>query len=561
MRILGVHDGHGSSASLVTNGRLRRVLQEERFSRVKNQGGLPVLAIREILDLEGIGLSDIDLVAFATQRFRNPRMHDSGLVHATFLDLFRGTHYSQQSSEMAADDLVALQDTRSSWFKAGGYSGAVTFVDHHLCHALVALHGTGASRSPCLVMTCDGQGDGLSATVSAYEGGTLTLLDSVHRDDSVAQIYSYITFLLGFLPLEHEYKLMGLAPYGASSQSAMQVSRLLAEMFLFEQARPFSWRRAELVPKSELMPAYLVELLRYRRFDDIAAGLQMFFEEFIVQWVQRSAKAAGMTRVAVGGGAFMNVKLNGRLATLPELTSVDVFPSCGDESNSIGAAYAHSDRIVANKFDIRTGRVFGNEAIEKLLGGIADLRIKRVTNIASECASLLSSGEIVARFDGGSEFGARALGNRSILADPRRGDLIEVLNRAIKNRDFWMPFAATIMEPYADGIIHRRENKRSAHMMYTFSVRDSARKSVYAALHPRDFTCRAQLLERPDNERYYELLEQFLIRTGVPALLNTSFNLHGEPIVETPSDAIRVFMKSGLRHLVLGDLMIEKMVS
>lgn len=284
----------------------------------------------------------------------------------------------------------------------------------------------------------------------------------------------------------------------------------------------------------------------------------------MTEWVLNVTKALGTDSLAVAGGAFMNVKLNQRLSQHPLIADFYVVPSCGDESNSLGAAWALSSKIGVSPQgglrDIYCGRRYAPDAYERALEALtdADVTIARPEDIEAAVAEQLAAGNIVARFAAGAEFGARALGNRSILSRPDSIENLQEINSAIKSRDFWMPFAPSVLDIGVNQLLATKATPRSPHMMISFDTTAEGAKSLAAAIHPKDKTARAQILRRDDNETYYRLVERFHALTGIPAVLNTSFNIHGEPIVETPEDAVSVFVRSGLRTLALGPYLLTK---
>ncbi|WP_321852895.1 carbamoyltransferase C-terminal domain-containing protein, partial [Burkholderia cenocepacia] len=272
----------------------------------------------------------------------------------------------------------------------------------------------------------------------------------------------------------------------------------------------------------------------------------------------------GTDSLAVAGGAFMNVKLNQHLSQHPSIADFYVIPSCGDESNSLGAAWALSSKLDVSPEgglrDIYCGRRYGSDSYERALDAVkgADVTVDRPKDIEDAVAEQLAAGRIVARFAAGAEFGARALGNRSILSRPDSIGNLQEINSAIKSRDFWMPFAPSVLDIGVDQLLATKAIPHSPHMMISFDTTTEGAKLLAAAIHPKDKTARAQILRRDDNETYYRLVARFHALTGIPAVLNTSFNIHGEPIVETPEDAVSVFVRSGLRTLALGPYLLTK---
>jgi carbamoyltransferase len=413
------------------------------------------------------------------------------------------------------------------------------------------------------VLTCDGSGDRLSATVSLGEDGKLTRLAQVSEHDSIGRVYALVTRWLGMCPLEHEYKVMGLAPYGANSREAAEVSRSLETLFEFTADR-LGWRRRRGVPSLYAAYEFLGGLLAGQRFDRVAAGAQRFLETMLTRWVAGAVRETGISRIACSGGVFMNVKANLAILELPEVDSMFVFPSCGDESNSIGAAcFAAAQRgeSIAPLGAIYYGEpITDGEAEEALTdtAGRARMRFHWIADIEKRVARELAQGRIVARAKGAAEFGARALGNRSILARADSPSAVRTLNRAIKNRDFWMPFAPAVLAERASRYYEKPKPVDSPYMMFAFRTRPERRAALAGAQHPYDFTTRPQEVRAEHNPEFHGLLEEYESITGEAAVLNTSFNLHGEPIVYRARDAVDVFLRSGLEHMALANWWVEK---
>jgi carbamoyltransferase len=435
----------------------------------------------------------------------------------------------------------------------------VSHYDHHLTHAATAYYGL--RRSPdekYLVLTCDGAGDNVSASVRVWGGGKRDEVAITHTGDSLGAVYTWVTYGMGFVPLEHEYKLMGMGPY-ASDRAAAETAKIFAR---YLQLRPDglgfqrgTWRQTHFIHEC------LERDLRGMRFDYICAGLQKFTEDLMCDWVQRAVRHTGVRKVLAAGGVFMNVKANKRISELAEVESFEAFPSCGDETLSIGAYYLEA----AEQFGHETVRPLDHfylgdapgeedtlEAVRK-----SGFRYERPDNMADAVARLLAEGHPVARCAGPMEFGARALGNRSILADPRSQDVVRVINRMVKKRDFWMPFAPVVKQERQHDYIRNPKNLRSPFMMMTFDTRENFRDLI-AAVHNADLTCRAQILSREQNPDMYDILDAFERRTGSGIVLNTSFNLHGYPIVRTASDALGVLRDSGLVYLQVGNYLVSK---
>jgi carbamoyltransferase len=441
----------------------------------------------------------------------------------------------------------------------GVAAGAIFSIDHHRCHAMTAYYGVG-QRPDVLVVTLDGAGDGLCATVAVPdETGMLLRRCAVDEEHSIGILWALLTSLMGMVPNEHEYKMMGLAPY-ASPKAARDVANIFHHGYEMENG---SWRRTNGLPEVMYAYNYWRESLEFKRFDAICGGLQLFTEEFVCNWIQYWLKRTGMKAVRLSGGVFMNVKMNKAIMELPELEEIFVFPSCGDETNCIGAAWAYLEdhgkfRSIQPIGPLYLGLVPSRTEYQRAAAtaSAAQCSVRSPTNLAEEVATLLSRGEIVARFADREEFGARALGNRSILADPSCTEVVRSINRAIKSRDFWMPFACSIMEDGAEAFIDNPKRVSAPYMIMTFDARDVHK--IIAGCHPEDHSVRPQIVAKEWNSDYYQIISAFREKTGVGALLNTSFNLHGEPIVSKPTEAVDVLLRSGLRHLCLGPYLIAK---
>jgi carbamoyltransferase len=323
------------------------------------------------------------------------------------------------------------------------------------------------------------------------------------------------------------------------------------------------WKRAPGVPEMSYAYAYWRDALEYVRFDYVFAGLQQFTEDFVSAWIKYWLQKTSRRKLRLSGGVFMNVKMNKVIGELSEVDDMYIFPSCGDETNAIGAAWAYfEDQGMAEKIEplgpfylgvAPTDPDFDRGADEARKAGY---RVEQPGDLAEDVASLLASGEVVARVDGREEFGARALGNRSILADPSRRDVVPVINKAIKSRDFWMPFACSVLAEAKERYLNNPKNFDAPYMILTFDSLHT--DEIIAGCHPEDRTVRPQIVQRDWNPGYHQILERFSQKTGRGALLNTSFNIHGEPIVSTPSAAVDVLNRSGLKHLILGKYLISK---
>jgi len=568
--VIGIHDGHNAAVALVRNGRVEFALQEERITRVKNQGDAPQHALAGALAwANGDG-------ANARVALNGRYMNYGQWQRETLLgDYRRCSSFASRIKQPFKDTFLdrAYQRRKAAvreqrWGELGVSRERLEAVEHHLAHAAAAYYTCPWPAQPVLVLTCDGSGDRLSATVSVGQRGALTRIAQISEHDSIGRLYALVTRHLGMTPLEHEYKVMGLAPYVASGDKTAAAAEPFRELFEFTR-NPLVWRRRRGVPSMYAAGAFFESRLAGQRFDLIAAGVQRFLEDWLATWVRNAIRETGIRKVACAGGVFMNVKANLRLLEIPALDDLYVFPSCGDESNSIGAALRLAAKMgqppAGPLGPIYYGEPITDAETERALAaaaatgaGGARFRATYANDIERMAAEKLAQGKIVARAKGAAEFGARALGNRSILARADSPAAVRVINEMVKSRDFWMPFAPSVLAERADEYYWKPKPVPSAYMMFAFPSRPEKRAAFAAAQHPYDFTTRPQEVTAEHNPDYYRLLKEYEARTGEGIVLNTSFNLHGEPMVYRARDAVDVFLRSGLEYLALGNWWVEK---
>ena len=590
--VLGVSEAHNCTAALLRNGEIVAVASEERFSRFKNDTGYPRQAVEFVLAFAGITPGELDLVVLT---YDNPYPHfgvgvdsverqaaETGARRMTALR--RSVHASAQlvygmggSNRVVAQGLDFLEKNVYSRLYAplvwprlkriqyrdladelGVPESRIYSADHHLCHALSALHFAPLPEGKTAVLTLDGAGDDCCATVSVAENGTLTRIAQTPNLYSLGILFTLATRALGMKPGEHEYKVMGLAPY-ADEEGVERVLPMFQELLQIDGLQfrgPTSTRAAG---------RRLETALHRQRFDWIAGAAQRHCEDLVSEFAQNALQATEAQNLVAAGGVFMNVKANMLLKDLPGLRHFGVCPSAGDESTAIGAAY-HGYELLSGKQPLPLANLYlgpdlGSDEIDKAIqdfGISANCDVRRPEDVDLETARMLHDGHIVARCQDRMEFGARALGNRSILANPSDPGVVPIINHQIKQRDFWMPFAGTLLDEAQDRYIKNPGRLPSPNMMTAFETLPGAHESLAAAMHPFDKTMRPQILRESDNPNYHRLIKAFEDMTGIGAVLNTSFNLHGEPVVCGAADAVKTFVESGLQNLSIGPYMISK---
>jgi carbamoyltransferase len=573
--VLGVTLSHYSGAALVKDGELVAAVAEERLNREKFSVAFPTLSIRSVLQIAGVRPEQVDLVALGTrcERFDSNRAQ-AGEYRLTTNLVSAASRFVPTSilgSEALRQVYLATMSRVRSWERAnkdkrfwdelGFDPRKIRVYDHHDCHAASAFY-TRPQSGPALVLTCDGNGDGLCATVSVGQDGHFERKIAVNSMHSIAGFYAQVTRFLGMKPWQDEYKVMGVAPY-ADPRKGRDILELFRRMWKVDGLgfRNDSGRACA------AMVSYLNRKVPNRRFDYVSWALQAIFEEIVVAWVRNNVEHFKLGSVSAAGGGFLNIRANSKIVELPEVDQLHVFPAAGDDGISVGAAYmgyremclrkGESVRHVPMK-DAYLGPALP-EDLDEFVQTLdpARFRVEKPENIAERVADLLAQGQVVGRASGRMEFGPRALGNRSLLANPSRLEAIRQLNAMIKQRDFWMPFAPSIMEEHAKDYVINPKGHAAPYMLLSFDTTERSGE-IAAGCHQGDLSCRPQIVSREQNPEYHAILEAFHRKTGIGGVMNTSFNLHGDPIVASAKDAVGVLEKSGLRHLVIGPYLVIK---
>ena len=593
MIILGINEDKNATAALVKDGKVVACASQERFTRVKNDTEYPYHAIEAVLKMADIRASDIDRVVFAGTYFDAATIGIKRTTRFTIADYIREMHehwkkvlLENKSSDfyqslfkdprfMPQEDNYydySFMDTLapSDWDAYGDkvranavsrYLGLpperVTSVDHHKAHAYYAYYASPHNDTQkAVVVTADSWGDDCNATISVVEDGGQ--LKEIYRTAmcNLARMYRWTTLNLGMRPNEHEYKVMGLAAY-ANKYIYEPAYRVYKETLVVD-GLDFKWNK-----KPSDMYFHFKNKFEGMRFDGIAAALQLWLEELLAEWIGNIMCATGAKTLYYSGGLSLNVKANKVISELPGVKTLFVPPSGGDESTSIGSAFVLAKEYGDKLFPLPDVYLGYESSESEVKEAISSFRDKQQYNIIESpdlemLVELLSSGKILGRCVGKMEFGARALGNRSILADPSKYENVRSINDKIKCRDFWMPFAPSILAERADDYLINPKQLQAPYMTIAFNSTPLARQHLRAALHPYDYTVRPQLVTKEINADYYALIKAFEKKTGIAALLNTSFNMHGEPIVCTVAEALDVLQRSGLDGVIFSDFLLLK---
>ena len=430
-------------------------------------------------------------------------------------------------------------------------------IDHEKGHQYYALFASPEKfRKNSLVLTNEGMGDKSNLTVSIVKNNILKEI-FVSKKNRIGTLYKMITLLLGMKMSQHEYKVMGLAPYASEYEVMKAYNSAFKKLFKVKDFGIFVNKKP--------VDFYFTfkEKLKHCRFDGVAGALQKVVEEALVKWVRNCIKKTKINSVVIAGGVAQNIKSAIPISEIKELKNFYINPSSGDSTLSVGGCYYISSLnkdIKLKKLDnIYLGPSYSNKHVLRAINNFliknknfSTSKIKNNKNIVN----YISKGKVLGRFKGRMELGQRALGNRSILADPRKPEIIKLINQKIKMRDFWMPFTPSILSEYKEKYLVNEKKLYCPYMTMAFKTTKLFQKIAPATLHPADQTTRPQILEKSLNPEYHKLIQDFGNSTGVYCLLNTSLNIHGYPMVCSPEDALFTLKNSSLDGLIIEDNLI-----
>ena len=586
MNVLGVSAWyHDSAACLVQDGRITAAAQEERFTRKKHDAAFPARAIRACLAQGGLAVADLDAVAFYDKPFlKLERLLETHLAVAP-----RGLGAFVTAIPGWIDRKLWVPDVVEDEL---GFEGPVLFAEHHESHAASAFFPSPFERAA--VLTLDGVGEWATAAFGAGEGARLRLLGEQRFPHSLGLLYSAFTYQAGFKVNSGEYKLMGLAPYGEPRYARAILDELLdlkddgsfrVDMRCFDYAgglRMTNERFDALFGGPPRRP----EAPLTRREMDLARSIQDVTEEIVLRSARHVRRETGLPDLCLAGGVALNCVANGKLQRAGVFDRLWIQPAAGDAGGAVGAALVVSHHHLGQPATPKGGRdlmrgaalgpAFDDAAVEAFL---AERRLphRRLEGDAllEEVVGRLEAGQVIGWFEGRAEFGPRALGHRSILGDPRAPDMQRRMNMAIKFRESFRPFAPAVPagraaawfelegeSPYmllTAEVKRERQRRMSDDEAARFGIDklDVVRSEIPAVTHV-DYSARVQTVHPDDHPRFHALLERFGARTGCPVLVNTSFNVRGEPIVGSPLDAWRCFMRTRMDALVLGSFLLTR---
>ena len=535
MNILGIHSAlnqfnHDPGAALICENIVKAVCEEERFNRVKSSRGyFPLWSIRNVLKEGGLSIKDID------------KVYTTGVT----------------AREKLEPHLVSFFD---HYF---GFVPEIVFVDHQDAHLASAFYCSGFDESMCL--SYDGIGDKSSGKLAVGNGRDIEVLETIDISQSLGNFYSAMTAYLGFKPVEDEYKVMGLASYGEESVDLSEMVSVSEDSFTINSS---FFRDLQSIISND-QPLYshkLVELLGPPRLNGgeineshikVAYSSQKALEQCILALVTRLHQKTGLRKLCVAGGVGLNCSANSMLYKLPFLDRIFIQPASSDRGLPLGSALIgqleYKEKFVVPDHIFLGPSYEDRDYLDALK--IARVPFKKIDSVESHAAQMLSEGRIIGWFQGRSECGPRALGNRSILADPRSATMKDEINLRVKFREEFRPFAPAVLEEEAPAIFEMEYP--SPFMTITFKVRPGWVNQLAAITHI-DGTARVQTVSSVQNERFYNLIREFSKLSSVPVVLNTSFNARGEPIVETPANALATFFSTGLDTLYLGNFVVTK---
>lgn len=559
MYILGISCFyHDAGACLLKNGKIIAAAEEERFTRRKHDTGFPINSIGYCLTHASIDSSDLNYVGF----YEKPIQKFDRILQTTVENYPSSFELFYHSMPSWLNERFRIKSTIKEKLS---YTGDILFIDHHTSHAASSFFTSPFTEAA--ILTLDGVGEWKTTGLYHGQENNITALKEIHFPNSIGLLYSTITSFLGFKVNNDEYKVMGLAAYG-KPRFMKEFKKIIdiKEDGSFRMNMDFF----DYTKKDKMWSKNLEELLGKSRrpyeelngrYRDIAATLQHVTEDVIIKSANYLKKLTKSKNLCIGGGVGLNSVANGRICRETPFKNVFIQPASGDDGGAIGAATYISCQLLKNKKryameHVFLGSCFSNDEIKEYLDSIgAPYQQLPKAQLLAETARLIAENNVIGWFQGRMEWGPRALGNRSILGNPMNPDMKNIVNKRVKHREEFRPFAGSV--PKEDASEFFDIPCESPFMLFVFDVKENKRDVVPSITHI-DGTCRVHTVTEEVNPLFHNLLKEYGAITGVPVLLNTSFNVRGEPIVYSPHDAYTCFMKTGMDCLVMEDCMINK---
>lgn len=590
--IIGLQVGITSGASLYIDGKIIFAVSEERFTKVKNETSFPVKSIERIfLYIKENNLSTPDCVTIASENidfnhylmrrectfsvadyikeqheYYYPLLYNQ--QQQRYKDIFPEKYSNVYLSDEQLDRLFNSNETKKTFKEIrkeliSRYCNTqiedIYVVNHEFAHAAYGLYASPKNfrDEDTLIITIDGYGDDGNCSIWQYNKKDKLEKVKVYKNFNIGRLYRYITLLLGMKVGEHEYKVMGLAPY-ASEYEIERAFSIFKDSFYFDEID------GEVKYNKEVKDHYFFfkEKLEGCRFDGVAGALQKFTEENILKLVKFWMHKLDKKKIVLSGGVSLNIKANKLISELDCVEDFFVPASGGDESLCMGSTFAYLDSIGKSESIQSSSTVYlgtenyeNKDKIKKFVEENHEFLYEE--NFSNKnFAKYLSQGKIIGRFVGRMEFGARSLGNRAILADPSKKDVLKNINSKIKKRDFWMPFTPSILDEDEMKFLKNPKNIKFPYMTIACDTHENVKEKIFGALHPADHTARPQIVTKESNSRYWDLIKEFKKISGFGVLLNTSLNISGLPICESVDDVFNVLLKTEIDAVVINDVAI-----
>lgn len=601
-KILGISAFyHDSSATILVDGKIIAAVQEERFTRIKNTPDFPVQSIQFCLIQSGLTLDELDAVVF----YDKPLLKFERLLSTYNAFAPKGLLSFLKSIPVWINEKMFLKKLIYDGLKkVGDYDKKnikLLFTEHHLSHAASTFFASPFEKAA--ILTIDGVGEWCTASIAVGDKNGIQIIKEMEFPHSVGLLYSAFTYFLGFKVNSGEYKLMGLAPYGnPNSRETIQYINTIRENLVDIKSDGSIWLNQDYFTYSTGLKMVnnkkwekLFEIKRRKDADSInqnhcnlAFAIQLITQEIVVKMATEAKKITGLNNICIAGGVALNCSINGHLLQENLFNSIYVQPAAGDAGGSLGAAlavnymYFGENRTIDFEEDIMQGAYLGPEFSSKEIETMNEemkavsTKFKDNLDLSDFVASKIAEGKIIGWFQGRMEFGPRALGNRSILGDPRNPKMQKILNEKIKFRESFRPFAPSVLAEKVNEYFNITTS--SPYMLFVATVKNERRKPLPQALFDLPFTdrlnaersdihsvthldysSRIQTVNKETNPRFWQLIHSFEKQTNYSLLINTSFNVRGEPIVCSPLDAFKCFMNTDMDYLVIGDYVYNKL--